>query len=228
MIAGRSGSMKSMLAMWYAWACKLNCLYFSADMAPFHAITRLGSLCSGDTVTALTEVIDAGAEDYYAKDFQSSRMDFVFESSPTLGDMSLHLGAYCELRNGYPDVIVIDTLNNLDAEMDDKYGGLRFIEVELHRMARETNAAIFVVHHTTEAATSKGFPPAKREIDGKIDKLFERIVTVSLDPSTLEFKMAVVKNRDGKADASGESFVSVKADPERARFTPWVGYGGWQ
>jgi len=229
LVVGRSGSMKSMWMMWYANACKLNTLYFSADMAPFHSITRLGSLLTGDRVKQIEEALDAGAEELYEDAFGSSRIEFCFESSPTLADISVNLAAYRELRNANPDLIVIDTLNNVDAETDDKYGGLRLLELELHRLARDTGAAVFVVHHTTESATPKPHPPAKRDIDGKIDKLFERIVSVFLDETTMEFKMSAVKNRDGKASASGENYVSLKADPEHARFTPWVRYGGgWQ
>lgn len=215
-----------MLALWYAHKCGLNTLYFSPDMAPFHAVTRMGSLTSGDTVANVTEAVDAGALEIYEEDLRTSRVDFVFESSPTLTDMSLHLAAYVELRNGYPDLIVIDTLNNVESQSDDTYGGLRLIEKELHRMARETGAAVLVVHHTKQT-DDKPFPQGKGAIDGKIDKLFERIITVALNPQTMEFMMAVVKNRDGKCDTSGESYVSLKADPDRARFIPFHRFGGW-
>lgn len=226
MLVGRSGSMKSMCAMWYAHSTKLNTLYFSADQAAFHSITRLGSLLSGDPVKSIEAAIDADATDYYEPDFRKSRMDFNFLSSPTLVDMSDQLSAYVQTRNAYPDLILIDTLNNVDALTDDKYGGLTLIEKELHRMARETGAGILVVHHTL-TKSDKPFPPGKSEIDGKIDKLAERIVSVALDPKSMEFKIACIKNRDGKCDPSGETYVSLTADPDRARFLPFNRYGGW-
>lgn len=228
MVVGRSGSMKSMWAMWYAWVTGVNCLYFSADQAPFHSITRLGSLLSGDSVSNVAAAVDAGpvAMGYYEEAFTHSKMDFVFESSPTLDDMANQISSYVELRDSYPDLIVIDTLNNVDAQREDKYGGLALIEVELHRMARETGAAILIVHHTKES-TSKPYPQDKASIDGKIDKLFERILTVAYNPNSGEFMMAPVKNRDGKCDASGEKYVTLHALPEFARFeTPR--FGGWQ
>ena len=225
MVVGRSGSMKSMFAMWYAWRCGLNTLYFSADQTVFHFITRLGSLMTEDSVRQVEEALNAGAEELYSQAFGSSRMEFVFDSAPTLDTFSAELSAYVENRDAYPDLIVVDTLNNVDAERDDKYGGLTLLEQEFHRMARETGAGILVVHHTKQD-TDKHKPQGKSSIDGKVDKLFEYIVTVALNPNNMEFMMAVVKNRGGKCDAMADTWFSLKAEPEYARFAPFI-HGGW-
>ena len=56
MIAGRSGTQKSGVALFWCAQMNLRTLYFSADMSAFTASARLASMYSGDP----TDVVEAG------------------------------------------------------------------------------------------------------------------------------------------------------------------------
>jgi hypothetical protein len=85
----------------------------------------------------------------------------------------------------------------------------------MHHIARETDAAVFMLHHTSENEGRPDMPPARRAVQGKISQLPELILTVALIPHSGEYRLAAVKNRFAKHSPSGEDFITLYADPSR-------------
>jgi len=217
MIAGQPGAGKSAFALWWAVKMNLRTLYFSADMDAFTAVTRLAACMTGLTIDSVGAAIENGQADYFDDVLDTSHIQFCFDSGPTLMDMADELDAYVETWDFFPELIVIDNAMNVEAEMGEEHAGLRLVFKEVHRLARESGAAVFMLHHTREEGDP--FTPQPRSaIQGKVAQLPERILTVALDTHDMAFRVAPVKNRSGKQDASGGTYFSMNALPERASF----------
>lgn len=229
MIAGQPGSMKSTFALW--WAVKMNVptLYFCADNDPYVSMTRLLAILTGLTVEDISlSITDSDMRDYYRDVVHGSRIQFCFDSSPTLDDMADEIQAYVELWDAYPDLIIVDNLMNVEAEHGEEFAGLRLVAKEMHRMARETSASVMVLHHMREEQDPDRVS-SRRMLSGKIAQLPERIMGVAFDGSST-FKMSVLKLRDGKQDPSGNECYVLTVDPQRSTFTRHIPasliYGG--
>jgi hypothetical protein len=75
---------------------------------------------------------------------------------------------------------------------------------ELKYLARATNSAVVVLHHTSEAITGTPCQP-RSAIQGKVAQLPALICTLGVSGGSMG--VAVVKNRYGRANAEG-TFVS--------------------
>jgi hypothetical protein len=84
-----------------------------------------------------------------------------------------------------------------------------------HHIARETDSAIFILHHTSEAEGDPLRPPSRRSIQGKVSQLPEMILTVAMDTAQGVLRLACVKNRFAKHSAMGDSWVELVADASR-------------
>jgi hypothetical protein len=92
---------------------------------------------------------------------------------------------------------------------------MRDIAKAMHHIARETDAAVFMLHHTTEAEGRPELPPSRKSIQGKISQLPEMILTVAMDHETSEYRIACVKNRFAKNSAAGTDYTVLFADASR-------------
>lgn len=229
MIAAESGSGKSAFLQWYVNRLNVRTLYLSADNDAHTTVTRLCSQRSGYTVDAVAEMLDRIGVDFFEDTLADSKLQFCFDSSPTLDDIADEIAAYVELWDAYPEIIAIDNLINVESETGEMFAGLNLIMKELHRMARETGAAVIVLHHTREEGKPTECPP-KSALQGKVSHYPERILTAAFDPASNEFKISPVKNRGGKSDTTGQTVFRLAARLDRASFERWFawngGYGG--
>jgi RecA-family ATPase len=223
-ICGQPGAGKSAFALWYADQLGIPTLYFSADMAPHTAVTRLTAKRTGMTIDEVASDFDEGLAFMHAEDIAGSQVHFCFDSGPTLSDIADELSAYCEVYDRYPELIVVDNLMNIESGDEDDFAGQKFILKELHRLARETGAAVFILHHLREEGDATQTQP-RSAIQGKVAQLPERILNLALDPMEQCLKLAYVKNRSGRQDASGKTYGRLRAWPERSTFTAWIGTG---
>ncbi len=224
-IAAQPGAGKSALAMWYAARMNLATLYFSADQDAHTSLSRLGALLTGQFVRDLEAILedpDGSAFPYYEELLSESNLQFCFDSGPTLEDMADELSAYVEVWDRYPELIVVDNLVNVEAETGEEFSGMNLVAKELHRLARITNAAIIIVHHTREDGDPHN-PQPRSSIHGKISKFPEKIWTIAHDPTEQCMKIAIVKDRTGPQDATGKTFYRLRAYPEKASFSIWTG-----
>ena len=205
MIAAAPNAGKSMLALVYAIKAKIPTLFFSADTDTTTVMMRSAAALSGHSQLTVENNLNANPS-YYKEHLEDmGHIQWVFESSPSLDDIELEIKAYVELYGKAPELIIIDNLMNVAAESDNEWAGLRAIMVELHDMARKTEACVMVLHHVSEASEygSPTMPSPRRAIHGKISQLPSLVLTLAYDPQGM-LRVAAVKNRFGQhtADAS--------------------------
>lgn len=206
MVAAAPNGGKSMLALVYAIRAGVPTLFFSADTDASTVTIRAVAHLSGHTQQTVENGLESNPG-YYKKYLdQMANISWVFDSNPTLDDLEMEIKAYIELYGVAPELIVIDNLMNVAAETDNEWAGLRDIMMNLHDMARKTEACVLVLHHVSEATEygSPTVPPPRRAIHGKVSQLPAVILTLGYDPSQGMLRVAAVKNRFGPhfADAS--------------------------
>jgi hypothetical protein len=214
MVAAAPNVGKSMFALIYAMKAKVPTLFFSADTDTTTVMMRAAAHISGHNQVLVEQNLSTDSH-YYDKHFEKfSHIKWVFDPSPSLDDLELEIRAYVELYGEAPKLIVVDNLMNVAAETDNEWAGLRQIMMDLHDMARKTEACVLVLHHVSEQSEygSTMDPPARRAIQGKVSQLPALILTLGYNPSTAELKVAAVKNRFGPNSADGKEFVTLMAN----------------
>jgi predicted ATP-dependent serine protease len=217
MIAGQPNAGKSLLALWMAVQMKVPTLYISADTDAYTTSIRAAAMITGHQVASVEEAFATGeGRDFYAEELSSiSHLQFDFAPSPTLDEVDLAIRAYGEAYGEYPHMIIVDNAMNVVSMHNDEWSGLREIAKAMHHIARETDAAVMLLHHTSENEGKPDVPPSRKAIQGKISQLPEMIITVALVPYSGEFRVAAVKNRFAKHSATGETYVTLWADASR-------------
>jgi KaiC/GvpD/RAD55 family RecA-like ATPase len=211
MVAAAPNAGKSMFALIYAIKAKVPTLFFSADTDTTTVMMRAAAHISGHS-QLIVEANLATDTHYYDRHFQKfNHIKWVFDSSPSIDDLELEIRAYVELYGIAPELIVIDNLMNVSAETDNEWAGLRAIMMELHDMARKTEACVMVLHHVSEQSEygSPTKPPARRAIHGKVSQLPALILTLGYDPNQATLCVAAVKNRFGPHAADGSRFAQL-------------------
>jgi len=223
MIAGRSGTQKSGFALY--WVAQMNCktLYFSADMSAFTASSRLASMMTDQTTEQVERGMAAGGEsrEQYMRALAELNITFSFGSPITWRQVDEELEGYIELHNEYPEVIVFDNLMDFEnAESD--YTEQMAVMSTATELARETGATVILLHHATDkswdAKTDPWNPPSRQEIKGGLSEKPELSLSVALDPNTLEYRVACIKQRMGPSDPTARSFATLMCEPDKTRF----------
>jgi len=222
MIAGQPNAGKSLLALYMAVQMKVPTLYISADTDAYTTAIRAAAMVTGHKVATVEAAFASGAgQDFYGQELESIKhLQFDFSPSPTLDEIDLSIRAYAEAYGEYPHMIIVDNAMNVVSLHNDEWSGLREIAKAMHHIARETDAAVMLLHHTTENEGRPDVPPARKAIQGKIAQLPEMILTVALVSMTGEFRVACVKNRFAKNSADGSQYVTLWADASRMTLYP--------
>lgn len=221
MVAAAPNVGKSMFALIYALRADVRTLFFSADTDTTTVMMRAASHLSGHSQMTVETNLNVKSQ-YYDKYFDKmSSIQWVFDSSPSLDDIEGEIKAYIELYGAAPQLIVIDNLMNVAAETDNEWAGLRAIMMELHDMARQTEACVLVLHHVSEQSEygSGMNPPARRSIHGKVSQLPSLIATMGYDPFSKHMRIAAVKNRFGPHAADGSMSVALAVDYANCQIT---------
>jgi predicted ATP-dependent serine protease len=211
MVAAAPNAGKSMFALVYAIRANVPTLFFSADTDTSTVMMRASAALSGHTQVTVEQNLNSNPS-YYKEYLQNvSHIQWVFESSPSLDDIELEIKAYVELYGRTPELIIIDNLMNVVAESDNEWAGLRAIMMELHDMARKTEACVLVLHHVSEASEygSPTMPPPRRAVHGKVSQLPALLLTLGYDPSQGLLRVASVKNRFGPHTADASEWAAL-------------------
>lgn len=211
MIAAAPNAGKSMLALVYAIKAGVKTLFFSADTDASTITMRAAAALSQHAQNVVEQALQKDPHYYDEELARMKNIEWVFDSSPTLDDMELEIKAYVELYGVMPELIVIDNLMNVVTDSENEWAALRAIMVELHDMARKTDACVLVLHHVSEASEygSPTMPPPRRAIHGKVSQLPSAILTLGYDPMQSILRVAAVKNRFGKHSADGSDYGSL-------------------
>ena len=211
MVAAAPNAGKSMFSLVYAIKAKVPTLFFSADTDTATVMLRAAAHVAGHTQQTVENQININPAAYDEALQEISHIQWVFDSSPNLDDIEAEVKAYIELYGIAPQLIVIDNLMNVVAETDNEWAGLRQIMMELHDMARKTDACVMVLHHVSEQTEYGDMtePPHRRAIHGKVSQLPALILTLGYNPFEHTMRVAAVKNRFGKHSVNGKDWAGL-------------------
>lgn len=226
MIVGRSGSQKSGLALWLCKEWDLDTLYFSGDMSAFTASTRLASSYTGLNTDQIEAALREGGE-HSKRVFDAlaqSKFTFSFGAPITFRAIDEELDAYVELHDKFPSVIVFDNLMDFEGAESD-YAAQMAVMQAATEICRDTGATVIVMHHASDkswdARTSPWSPPSRDQVKGGMAEKPELTLSVALDPNTLQFNVATIKQRSGPQDPTAKRWVVLRCYPEITQFSAW-------
>lgn len=188
-------------------------LYFSADSDSTTIWKRAAAMATGYTQDAIDQFIFSGniAELEEAVRLAGNHMRWNFESSPTDEYMLNQIEGYASVMGAYPDVICLDNLKNLSIDgVDGEFQALEEGCAFLHDLARDTNAAIIVLHHVTGENEDGQKPIPLSGLRGKVSKTPEVVFTLHRREGSMF--ISPVKNRNGIADASGQWLLPLQVN----------------
>ena len=213
MIAGTPGAGKSTLALAIALRAKVPTLYISADTNAHTMAMRLLSMIinkpQSEAEMLLIEDVDNSRK---IINNSSGHIFWSFESAPTLSDLDQEVEAFEELWGCAPTLIVVDNLMDIANDGGEEFAAMRSTIKELKYLARDTNAAVLLLHHTKESYVGNPCQP-RSALQGMVAQLPALICTVGSNAPGF-IAVAPVKNRYGKADPTGDTAFWLQFNPE--------------
>lgn len=223
MIAGQPGAGKSLLALWLAvaWAEEgLRGIYFSADSAELGQASRALAMTMANLSVQEAERL-LKDEDPHAFEWMTklNNLCWSFEDDLSYDNINEEVQAFVELWGSFPDFVIVDNLTDVEGQSEDEGGSLRRSMKALVQLARATDSATLVLHHTSEDERIKEDPcPPRRAIMFKVSAKPALILTVA--DKGVRRPVACVKDRySGKADKSGTTAQWFRLDPETLHWT---------
>jgi hypothetical protein len=211
MFAGAPGAGKSTLALALALKTNVPTLYISADTNAHTMAMRLASMISGKSQSDVEQKLNNDIGWTRAVLQKGSHIVWSFESSPTLQDIDEEVQAFEELWGCPPIAIFVDNLMDIATDGGEEFASMRAIMKELKYLARATNAAIIILHHTSEAVLGTPCQP-RSALQGKVAQLPALICTLGVVGTSMA--VAPVKNRYGRADANANLNCWLSFNPE--------------
>lgn len=240
LFAGLAGTYKTMITNQAIINMQVPTFVFSTDSDDLTQASRLLAQGSGRTVeqARIMAIADPDRASLILKD-RYGHIKWSFLNDLDGDDIWHHLYAYATRYGEYPKLIVVDILSDVVFEnAESEWAALRVAMKQFNIIARETNAAVILVHHCTEAAnTNDMYPcPGRNAIMGKDIRHPVLVVTFGKD-SNDDLWASCVKNRHGKADASGRTAFRMHVDPTTSkvadysphmnRLNPALAWPGW-
>ena len=213
MLAGPPGAGKTMLALDAALKMNVPTLYVSADSDEMTMAVRAASAVTHHNSRDVRKTMSHGMfQEVYGEALANSPIRFEFEpSNPTIQDIGHMLEAYYEVESQYPQMLVVDTLMNVEGSSENEWASIRQTAKDLHWLARKTKTCLWILHHTSEQNSDWIMKaPPRAAIQGKVSQLPAVILTAAHDQG--ELWVAVVKNRFGEADPGATSPLRFIAD----------------
>jgi hypothetical protein len=213
MIAGTPGAGKSTVALAIALRSGVPTLYICADTNPHTMAMRLYSMITGSSQREAEEELTINPK--LAKQVLSaaSHIYWSFDSTPSLDDIDEEVSAFEEMWGISPHLIVVDNLMDVAYDSGEEFAAMRAVMKELKFLCRNTDAAVLVLHHTSENFPGDPCQPSK-SVQGKVNQLPALILTVGQSQTAGLLGIAPVKNRYGQADTGGKTPVWLSFVPE--------------
>lgn len=213
MIAGIPGAGKSTLALAMALRMQVPTLYVCADTNAHTMAMRLYSMIAGVSQKEADKILSEQPEQAKNVLSKTKHIYWVFDANPSLDDIYDEVNAFEELTGETPALIVVDNL----IDTASTGGGIEFgamIETlqAFKLFARESNAAVVVLHHTKESFEGTPCQPMAA-VQGMVNQTPAVILTVGQTGGGL-LGVAAVKNRYGNADRTGNNPVFLQFNPE--------------
>lgn len=230
LVAAPAGAGKTIWALCVANANKS--LYLCADTSWRTVAVRVATMLANDPDTSMSGKPEGGWKQHLIEEAlaespewgadllaKADHMAFAFPSGPTPDDIMDTLDAYWETHGEYPELVIIDNLFDVDAGNEDEWANMRRAMAEMQKIARATGCAIVVLHHTSETIKSLSHPQPRADIQGKIARTSNLVLTLLQDRVAKQLLLAPVKSRDIADDPSGQTFFALDADFNHMRIT---------
>ena len=210
LIAGQPGAGKSLMALWLAlgWIKQgLRGIYFSADSAELGQASRaLAMWVQNLPASEAEEMLERDDEWAVNKMSEMNDLFWSVEDDLSYDNINDEIEAFWELWGQAPDFVIVDNLTDVEGQSEDEWATQRRAMKALTQMARATDSATVVLHHTSEDDRIKENPcPPRKAIVGKCSQKPALIFTTSDHGGRRP--VAVVKDRFGRSDKTGESAV---------------------
>lgn len=217
MIAGQPGAGKSLIALWHAvmWAQQgFRGIYFSADSAELGQASRaLAMVMMNLSVSEAETMLEREDEWALNSIAKINNLFWSFEDDLSYENINDEIEAFVELWGVCPDFIIVDNLTDVEGQADDEWATQRRALKALVQLARRTDAATVVLHHTSEDPRIHEEPcPPRSAIQGKCSQKPALILTVADCGSRRP--VACVKNRYGHSDKSGRTAMWFRLDED--------------
>jgi hypothetical protein len=150
-----------------------------------------------------------------------SKITFSFGSPIGWQQIDEEVEAYVELHDAYPQVIVFDNLMDFaGAEAD--YTAQMGVMQGVTEIARDTGATVMIMHHASDkswdAKDNPWEPPSRDQIKGGLSEKPELSLSVALDPHSLRYRIAIIKQRMGPSDPTARTWAELMCEPALTRF----------
>ncbi len=209
------GAGKSSIALAIAARAKVPTLYFSADTNAHTMAMRLVAMSSKISQTAAEQLLKRDPKQAEEVLVMNNHLFWSFESTPTLKDLDDEVSAFETVWGRSPTLIVVDNLMDIAMDGHEEFQGMRAAMKELKYLARDTNSAVLVLHHTKEGFD--GYPCQPRNaIQGLVNQIPAMVLTIGQMKQGDDTFLCVapVKNRYGRADQTGNNYVSLSFNPD--------------
>jgi KaiC/GvpD/RAD55 family RecA-like ATPase len=215
MIAGQPGAGKSLLALWIArgWVeVGLRGIYFSADSAELGQASRALAMSTMNLSAREAETL-LEREDEWAIEKMAAlnNLCWSFEDDLSYENIDAEVQAFVELWGTTPDFIVVDNLTDVEGQSEDEWATYRRALKALVQLARVTDSAVIVLHHTSEGEREDPCP-SRKAIQGKCSQKPALILTTA--DRGRQRPVATVKDRYGRSDKSGNTATWFALDED--------------
>lgn len=222
MFAGQPEAGKSLIALWHAvkWVTNngLRGIYFSADSAELGQAARALAMKTMNLPARTAEAMIEQEDPWAIEQMRGlNNLSWSFEDDLSYDNINEEVEAFVELWGTTPDFIIVDNLTDVEGQAEDEFGTLRRAMKALTQLARAADAALIVLHHTSEDPKLAGDPcPPRSAIFGKVSAKPALIYTVANLGERRP--LAAVKDRFARADKSGRSAVWLWIDEQTLHY----------
>ena len=225
--AGPSASFKTTVLINALLNMKLPTLAFSTDSDESTVASRLIGISHKTPIATAETWLQPTSPHLGQAATLLNELDFIrwdFSPSPSLDDVWNGTYAYATMEGRWPEQIVVDIASDIGHSLSsDEWSGLKALMREAKVLARETKAAVHLVHHVTDGfrPTAERPVPSRADILGKVSAL--PVLMVNFAPGQDgEVLVACVKNRFAKCDPSGKTFFRLRVDPATGVVSDWT------
>lgn len=224
--SGPAGSFKTTVMLNAILNMKVPTVVFSTDSDEMTVASRILGILTRTPTSIVEDWLRPGSPNLAKMAQTLEPTDFLrwdFTPSPTMDDIWLGLYAYATMEGRWPEQVVIDIASDVGHDTGDEWGSLRDLLRQAKVLARETRAAVHLVHHTSESfhPTAARPVPSRSDVMGKISAIPVLMVNFGIGQDG-EVLVGCVKNRHAKADPTGLTYFRMTVDPSTAYVTDWV------
>lgn len=226
--AGPSGSYKTMAVLNAIMNMRTDTLMFSTDSDSTTIASRMLAVITKTPIDSTEEWLRPTSPHLERACELLAEYDFVrwdFAPNPTLDDVWNGTYAYATVEGTWPQQIVIDIASDVGHTFGnaDEWGILKDLMRQGKVLARETGAAVHLIHHVSDAwrPTTERPVPSRGDVLGKVSAI--PVLMVNFAPGENgEIRASCVKNRFAQCDPSGRTFFRMRVDAQTGFVGDWV------